>query len=47
MSEPYSPWQIRAELTIHEVKQALRHLRAKVNARVHLWDYCTTYICVS
>ena len=45
MSEPHSPWQVRAELTIREVKQAVRNLRAKVDAHVRLWDYCTTYIC--
>jgi hypothetical protein len=45
MSEPYSAWQVHTGLTIHEVRQAVRHLRAKVNAHVHLWDNCTTYIC--
>jgi hypothetical protein len=47
MSEPYSPWQVHAELTICEVKvkQAVRNLRAKVDEHVHLLDYCTTYIC--
>ncbi len=38
-SEPYSPWQVRAELCIREVKKAVRHAMAKTKAPKHLWDY--------
>jgi hypothetical protein len=44
-SEPYSPWQVRAELCIREVKKAVRHAMLKTRAPKRLWDYCTTYQC--
>jgi hypothetical protein len=44
-SEPYSPWQVRAELCIREVKKAVRHAMAKTKAPKRLWDYCTIYQC--
>jgi hypothetical protein len=44
-SEPYSPWQVRAELAIREVKKAVRHTMAQVKAPKRLWDYCTIYQC--
>jgi hypothetical protein len=31
-SEPYSPWQVRAELCIREVKKAVRHAMTKTRA---------------
>jgi len=34
-SEPYSPWQARAELCIREVKKAVKHALAKNNAPKH------------
>ncbi len=36
-SEPYSPWQVRPELCIHEVKKAVRHTLMKTNAPKRLW----------
>ena len=44
-SEPYSPWQVRAELCICEVKKAVWHTLMKTNAPKRLWDYCTIYHC--
>lgn len=44
-SEPYSPWQVRAELCIREIKAAVRHSMAKSGAPKRLWDCCTKYQC--
>jgi hypothetical protein len=44
-SEPYSPWQVRAELCIREIKAAVRHTMTKTGAPKWLWDYCTRYQC--
>jgi len=44
-AEPYSPWQLRAELSIREVKNAVRHAMMRTHALKRLWDYCTTYHC--
>jgi hypothetical protein len=44
-SEPYSPWQVRAELCLREIKKAVRHALVKNNAPRCLWDYCTIYQC--
>ena len=44
-SEPYSPWQVRAELCIREIKKAVKHTLTKTNAPRRLWDYCTIYQC--
>jgi hypothetical protein len=44
-SEPYSPWQVRAELCIRAIKKAVRHTLAKTRAPRCLWDYCMTYQC--
>jgi hypothetical protein len=45
LSEPYSPWQVRAELCIREIKAAVRHLMSKSGAPKQLWDYCMKYQC--
>jgi len=42
-SEPYSPWQVRAELCNRELKKTVRHALYKTNAPKRLWDYCATY----
>jgi hypothetical protein len=42
-SEPYSPWQVRAELCNRELKKAVRFTMAKTNAPERLWDFCATY----
>jgi hypothetical protein len=39
-SEPYSPWQVRAELAIRELKKAVRITMGKTKAPKRLWDYC-------
>jgi hypothetical protein len=44
-AEPYSPWQVRAELSIREVKNAVRHAMMHSRAPKQLWDYCTIYQC--
>jgi hypothetical protein len=44
-AEPYSPWQVRAEISIREIKRTVRSLMAKKKAHPRLWDYCTTYAC--
>jgi len=44
-SEPHSPWQVRAELAIREVKKAVRDTMQRTKAPLRLWDYCTTYQC--
>lgn len=42
-SKPYSPWQVRAELCIREIKKAVRHTLEKTGASKRLWDYCAKY----
>jgi hypothetical protein len=44
-AEPYSPWQVRAELSIREVKNAVRHAMMHTKAHKWLWDYCTIHQC--
>jgi hypothetical protein len=39
-SEPYSPWQVRAELCNRELKKAVRLHMAKTKAPSRLWDFC-------
>ena len=43
-SEPYSPWQLRAENCIKEVKHSLRQLMSHTHAPHCLWDYCMIYV---
>jgi hypothetical protein len=42
-SEPYSPWQVRAELCNRELKKAVRHALYRTDAPGRLGDYCTAY----
>ncbi len=42
-SEPYSPWQVCAELCNRELKKAVRYNMSKVRAPSRLWDFCTLY----
>jgi hypothetical protein len=44
-SEPYSPWQVKAELAIRELKKAVRSTMSKVKAPKRLWDFCNTSHC--
>jgi hypothetical protein len=43
LSEPYSPWQNRAEGAIRDVKNHARCLMSRNNAPRCLWDFCTCY----
>jgi hypothetical protein len=42
-NEPYSPWQVSAELCIWDIKNAVRNTLEKIGAHKKLWDYCTLY----
>jgi hypothetical protein len=42
-SEPYSPWQVQAELCILEIKKAVRMSLDRTQAPRRLWDCCTRY----
>ncbi|MGH3055899.1 MAG: hypothetical protein ACRDL7_13075, partial [Gaiellaceae bacterium] len=44
-TEPYSPWQNRAERTIREVKKTVTHLMSRTKTPKRLWDFCMTYVC--
>jgi hypothetical protein len=39
-SEPYSPWQVRAEGCIREVKKLTRQIMTNTRAPKCLWDCC-------
>jgi hypothetical protein len=43
-TEPYSPWQNRAEGAIRELKKQALRLMQKAGTPQCLWDYCVTYI---
>ena len=43
-TEPYSPWQNRAEDQIHEVKRRWKLLRPRRKVPTRLWDYAMTHI---
>jgi len=44
ITEPYSPWQNRAELNICKAKKSIHHLLLCSKAPLALWDYCATYV---
>ncbi len=44
-SETHSPWQVRAELAIREIKIAVRNTMRRTRAPLRLWDYCAIYQC--
>jgi transposase len=44
ITEPYSPWQNRAELNIREAKKKILRLMTRTNTPKALWDYCATYV---
>ncbi len=44
-NEPYSPWQVQAEIAIREIKKAVCHTMTKRKAPQWLRDYCTIYQC--
>jgi len=43
-TEPYSPWQNRAEINIREAKKSIRRLMQCSKTPLPLWDYCATYV---
>jgi len=44
LTEPYSPWQNRAEINIREAKKSVQRLMSRTNTPKALWDYCACYI---
>jgi hypothetical protein len=44
LTEPYSPFQNRAEVNIHEVKKHVRRITDKTRTPKRLWDFCATYV---
>jgi hypothetical protein len=42
-SEPYSPWQVRAELCICGIKKSVGESLDRMGAPRCLWDYCARY----
>jgi hypothetical protein len=44
-SEPYSPWQVRVEGCICEVKKSTRQIMTNTRAPKCLWDFCAVYVC--
>ena len=43
LTEPYSPWQNRAEDAIRELKRRWKRTRLKTGASPRLWDYGLTH----
>jgi len=43
-TEPYSPWQNRAEVNIREAKKSIHRLMTRTRTPKPLWDYCATYV---
>jgi hypothetical protein len=44
ITEPYSPWQNRAEINIREAKKRISRLMQRTHTPKTLWDYCANYI---
>lgn len=42
-SEPYSPWQVRAELCNRELKKTVRLTMVNTKVPSRLWDFCAVY----
>jgi hypothetical protein len=43
-SEPYSPWQNRAESSIRELKSGIRRATFRARSPKRLWDYCGEWV---
>ncbi len=43
VTEPFSPFQNKAEIGIKEVKKQVRHLMSKTKTPKRLWDFCAQY----
>jgi hypothetical protein len=44
LAEPYSPWQVRAEVAIRELKRGVRRIMESTRAPKSLWDFCAAYV---
>ncbi len=44
LAEPYSPWQVRAEIAIRELKRGVRRMMENSKAPKMLWDFCASYV---
>jgi hypothetical protein len=44
LSEPYSPWQNRAESSIREIKSGIRCAMFRARSPKRLWDYCGEWV---
>lgn len=44
LAEPYSPFQNRAEVNIHELKKHTRRLMSKTSTPLRMWDFCAQYV---
>lgn len=44
LTEPYSPFQNRAEVNIRELKKHVRRTMSKTKTPKRLWDFCATYV---
>jgi hypothetical protein len=44
LTEPYSPFQNRAEVNIRELKKHVRRIMGKMKTPKRLWDFCATYV---
>jgi hypothetical protein len=45
LSQPYSPWQVRPERCICEIKKSVQRLMDNTKAPKCLWDYCAVSFC--
>jgi hypothetical protein len=43
-TEPFSPFQNRAEVNIRELKKHVRQLMKRTNTPKRLWDFCASYV---
>jgi hypothetical protein len=43
LTEPFSPFQNRAEIGIKELKKHVRRLMCNTRTPKRLWDFCTQY----
>jgi hypothetical protein len=44
LTEPYSPFQNRAKVNIHELKKHVRRIMSKTKTPKRLWDFCASYV---
>ena len=44
LTEPYSPFQNRAEINIRELKKHVQRIMGKTKTPKRLWDFCASYV---